>query len=343
MLPSRIRLDLWVRFSYRHGWLGLHIWWRIIWVHLIFRPITIWFHTGTYFLFGWDLWISIDLYDHPHLRDTCWVNDLLLFCHDSPMGSFLSHSVRFILSDIVVILWWSYLRCIKSHIIISVEYMSNLLYISMGLFLSHRNRLDALVAILGHISLFLTWRGFFSHIPYSLHYLTEGYLFALLDAISMIFAEMSSQRSTTFGFWLPHYPWLFSRLVCWDRGSYPSGLFSWDSPIDHSFEMTMASSSRAFRVRGVRLIVTLRQTSWFSQILWDYIYSRFNLSNSLTEHLLRLRESLSNPSMDWELWRHATLGHIFPSSYPCIFSLVFKATMSSQLRCLESSLSAWHS
>ena len=199
------------------------------------------------------------------------------------MGPFLSHSVRFILSDIVVILWWSYLRCIDSHIIISVEYMSNLLYIPMGLFLSHRDRLDALVAILGHISLFLTWRGFFSHRPYSLHYSTEEYLFALLDVISMIFAEMSSQRSTTFGFWLPHYPWLFSRLLCWDRGSYSSGLFSWDSPIDHSFEMTMASSSRAFRVRRVRLIVTLRQTWWFSQILWGYIYSRFNLSNLLTD------------------------------------------------------------
>ena len=137
---------------------------------------------------------------HLQLGNTRRVDDLLSFCLNSLVESFLSHSIKLVLSNIVVILGWSYLRCTTSHIIILVEYMSDLLYIPIELFLSYQDRLDALVAILGHISLFLTWRGFFSHIPYSLHYLTEGYLFALLDAISMIFAEMSSQRSTTFGF-----------------------------------------------------------------------------------------------------------------------------------------------
>ena len=37
---SGIRLfDLRVRFSYGRGWLGLHIWWWMIWCHLIFQPI----------------------------------------------------------------------------------------------------------------------------------------------------------------------------------------------------------------------------------------------------------------------------------------------------------------
>ena len=69
----------------------------------------------------------------------------------------------------------------------------------------------------------------FSQIYYSLHYSIERYLFPLLVTISMMLAEMHLQWSTTFGFWLSHYPWIFSRLLCWDRGSYPSGLFSWDS------------------------------------------------------------------------------------------------------------------
>ena len=91
---------------------------------------------------------------HSLLRDTRWVDDLLSFCLDSPVESFLSHSFRLVLSDIVVIFGWSYLRCIASHIIISVEYMLDLLYIPIELFSSYQDRPDTLVAILGHISLF---------------------------------------------------------------------------------------------------------------------------------------------------------------------------------------------
>ena len=39
----------------------------------------------------------------------------------------------------------------------------------------------------------------FSQIYYSLHYLDEGYLFALLVIVSVILAKMSLQRSLTFG------------------------------------------------------------------------------------------------------------------------------------------------
>ena len=106
----------------------------------------------------------MDLHDHSQLRDARRVNDSLSFCPDYPMEPSLSHLVRLLLSDIVMILGWSYLRCIDSHIIILVEYRSDLLYIPMELFSSHWDGLDALVAILWHISLFWLWRWLFSQI-----------------------------------------------------------------------------------------------------------------------------------------------------------------------------------
>ena len=159
------------------------------------------------------------------------------------MKSFLSHSARLILSDIVVILWWSCLRCIDSHIIISVEHMSDLLYIPIKLFSSHQDRPDVLVAILGHIFLgyphgkmhqLLYWGIFpfsvvemivFSRSYYRFLYSAEGYLFALLVTISMIYVEMSLQRSPTFRFWLSHYLWLFSRSLCRGSDNCPNGPF----------------------------------------------------------------------------------------------------------------------
>ena len=45
------------------------------------------------------------------------------------MEPFLSHSIRLILFYVVVILGWSYLKRIDSHIIISMEHMSDPLYI----------------------------------------------------------------------------------------------------------------------------------------------------------------------------------------------------------------------
>ena len=90
------------------------------------------------FPFGSDLYISINSHDPSSLWDTCRVDDLFLFYDDSPVEPFLSHSIMLILYDIVMILWWSYLRHIDSHIIILVEYMSDLLYIPIKAFLSQR-------------------------------------------------------------------------------------------------------------------------------------------------------------------------------------------------------------
>ena len=82
----------------------------------------------------------------------------------------MSYLIRLILSDIVMILGWSHLRCIDSHHIISVEYMLGLLYIPINLFSSYQDGLDVLVAILGYIFLGylhdgmrqLLYRGIFS-------------------------------------------------------------------------------------------------------------------------------------------------------------------------------------
>ena len=40
--------------------------------------------------------------------------------------------------------------------------------------------------------------------------------------------------------------------------------FSWDSSVDCSFETTMDSSNRVFWVKGIQIIMTLSQVSWFS-------------------------------------------------------------------------------
>ena len=98
------------------------------------------------------------MHDHPQLRDARWANDLTSLCLDSPVEPFLSHSIRPIFSDVVMILRCSYLRCIDSRIIISTEYGSDLLYVPIESFLSYQDRLDALVAIMGHIPPFQLWR-----------------------------------------------------------------------------------------------------------------------------------------------------------------------------------------
>ena len=100
----------------------------------------------------------MDLHDHPQLRDTHRADDLTSFGLDSPVEPFLRHSVELVFSYIVMILGYSYLRCIDSRIIISVEYRSDLLYVPIESFSSYQDRPDALVAILGHIPPFQLWR-----------------------------------------------------------------------------------------------------------------------------------------------------------------------------------------
>ena len=73
----------------------------------------------------------------------------------------------------------------------------------------------------------------------------------------------------------------------------PVDHFSWDLPVDHSFEMMTDSSSKVSRVKDIQIIMTLCQASWFSQMGCETLcYSWFDHFNSSTKHLLRLVESL---------------------------------------------------
>ena len=68
----------------------------------------------------------------------------------------------------------------------------------MELFSSHQDRPDALIAILGYISIFLVVGMIVSsQTYYSLHYSAERCLFALPTTVSMIFVEMSLQQRPT--------------------------------------------------------------------------------------------------------------------------------------------------
>ena len=58
----------------------------------------------------WDQMSSLTSPTWTGVWDTSQVDDLFLFYDDSLVEPFLSHLVRFILYDIVVIIWWSYLR-----------------------------------------------------------------------------------------------------------------------------------------------------------------------------------------------------------------------------------------
>ena len=162
-----------------------------------------------------------------------------------------------------------------------------------------------------------------SQLCYNFHHSTKGYtVFALLVTIPVIFIEMSFQWSMTFRLWLSRNPWPRSRLFWWDRGRYPSRLFSWDSLVDYPFEMTMDSSSRAFRDRDVWLIVTSRQASWSWRIGCETMFIVDLIIPTCYQSISwGSRSVFYTFSEDGELWRHATLRHIPP--LPLIISLSF--------------------
>ena len=204
----------------------------------------------------------MDLHDYPQLWDTRQIDDSISFCPDSLVEPLLSLSVRLIFSDIVMIFGWSYSRCIGSHITILVEYMSDLLCIPMELFLSYQDRSGTSDAILGRVLPLAMEMIVLSQIFYSFHHSAERCCICFTGHYSCDFHRDEFRWSMTFRLWLSCYPWPRSRLFWWDRGSYPSGLFFWDSLVDYPFEMTMDSSNRAFRDRDIWLIVTSRQASW---------------------------------------------------------------------------------
>ena len=75
----------------------------------------------------------------------------------------MSPSARFTLFGIAVILGWSYLRRVDSHIIISEGYVSDPLHIPMEFLLGYQDRSGTFDVILGHFpSLSRRDNGFFS-------------------------------------------------------------------------------------------------------------------------------------------------------------------------------------
>ena len=112
----------------------------------------IWCHTWAYFPFRsrfvyshWFAWSSLVM----RYASGWWFSFILSWLSGGlSLESFRqAHTFWF-----VMILGWSYSRRIGSHITISVEYMSDLLYIAMELFSSYQDRPDTSGAILGHIS-----------------------------------------------------------------------------------------------------------------------------------------------------------------------------------------------
>ena len=114
--------------------------------------------------------------------------------------------------------------------------------------------------------------------------------------VSVIFAKMSPQESTISRFWLPHHPWLFSRLLCWGRDSYP-GRLSLKTPhwIIHLIWRRIPLVEY-FELKTFDLFWHFVKFVIQSDGLWSHIYSQFDRSDSSANHLLRLMESLSNPS-----------------------------------------------
>ena len=102
--------------------------------------------------------------------------------------------------------------------------------------------------------------------------------------------------------------------------------FSWDPLVDISFEMMTNSSNRVSRVRGIEIIMTLFQASWFSQMGCETLsYSWFDHSDSLTEHLLRLIESLLDPFSGSRFAMTCHTRAFFSSSFP--HDLAFRAVV----------------
>ena len=128
----------------------------------------------------------------------------------------------------------------------------------------HQDRVDPSCYTGAHSPISAVEMIVFSKTCYSPHYSVKGCLFALLATIPMIFfSRWAFSRAWPQGL---YHPTIYDSSVDWDCGSYLGGLFSWDSLEDHSFEMTMDSSSITSRVKGIRIVMTLHQTTCFSQM-----------------------------------------------------------------------------
>ena len=245
------------------------------------------------------------------------------------MEHFLSHSVMLILFDIVVILWWSYLRRMDFHIIISMEYMSNLLYIPIS----------SVTYMAGCVSCYT--RAYF---PFSV---LEMRLSSSHRVVIIFFIQLRDIHS----YYWPQYWWFISRWAF--RGAWPLGFvclitydslvdcyvevvivcpvdyFSQDSLVDHSFEMTMGSSNIVSWARDIKIIMILLHGFMICGLRVVATCHIKAYSPSSFPHRLAFRATSS-------VWRlepcffsltFIAIVHLIVQS--CIFSLAFKVVVHS--------------
>ena len=203
----------------------------------------------------------MELHDHSHLRDAHRDEDVFVI-----LSWFLSRAS----------LEPSNQACIFQHLYVIMLIIPRDVSLTFGFNLDYRDRTfdngwfhvtrfstyHTSDAILGHILLFQLWGWLFSQRLVTIHI---------------------TRSRNVYSHWWPQSRWCLPRwafngarpqgfdcptihdfLVDWDRNSYPGRLFSCDSIVDHSFHMTMDSPSRASRVRGIRIVMTLHQASCFS-------------------------------------------------------------------------------
>ena len=97
-------------------------WFDVVW--FIDLPY-IWFHTGAYFCFDWDLQIFMESHDHPHLWDTRRDDDLFVILLWFPSGASLepssqAHIFRHLVVIMFLLLGYILLIC-RSDLVMDVD------------------------------------------------------------------------------------------------------------------------------------------------------------------------------------------------------------------------------
>ena len=193
--PSRRRpFDLWVWFSYRHRWLGSRIRWRMIWAHLIFRPVT----------FSMSHWgvspVSFEICRSPtdlHDQDSCPIH-VFWYSHDS--WTELSQARGFPLHPFSGVHVRSFVR--PHGVTLELSGQIGCIWCHTGAYFPHL-AMEAIVL---------------SQILHSFHHSARICCICLTNCYSCDFVEMSFQWNTMFRFGFPHWLGLFSRLLCRDHG-----------------------------------------------------------------------------------------------------------------------------
>ena len=178
-----------VRFSYGHGWPGSHIWWWMIWCHLIFWPTTHMMPYWGIFLF-WLRFVNLHWFawSSPFTRYMSrWWSVFILQWF--PSGAFLesfsqAHTFLYYRDSVMEL---SQAHKVPYHYFSGVHVKSLIHLHWVILELSGLTRCPSCY-IGAYFPLLAVDVIVFSQTCYSLHYSNEGYFFALLVIVSVILA-----------------------------------------------------------------------------------------------------------------------------------------------------------